>query len=600
MVREMVRTEAMVKDVSPLMKRDAFAGPTPFSIDLGTLPEVLQKSEPQSAAGLSSMPTKIGSAREVPPAADSAVVSQRLQWSFTGRGDSVAAIRIRSAGAMGLRLGVRVGSLPMGSRLRFYSSASSTEAQQIPAQEILATIQRNLDAGDPVDEARTWWSPDLGGEEATMEIELPPGADRAGVEISVPRVSHIFTALGKEVLQVRASSGSCNLDEPCDPTLDNESRSVARMIFVDRGLSYLCTGTLVNDKKSDGIPYFLSANHCISSQSVASSLSTDWFYRSTNCNSGFVSPETRRLTGGATLLFASATTDTSFMRLNNAPPVGAVYSGWNADPVSMSSDVLGIHSPNGDFQKYSKGAISAFLSCTTASSSTFLCASSTVDQANFLQTRWSQGITEGGSSGSGLFVTINGNRYLVGQLLGGSSSCSAPNSPDIYGRFDKAYRDAVYQWLSAGEWTRVPVFRFYNTQTGAHFWTSSVNERDTVIRTLPRFNYEGVAFYAYPSATAGSSPVYRFYNGRSGSHFYTVGTAERDDVRARLPDFSYEGPAWEGSVGPLNGSIPMYRFYNSTTGAHFYTLGTVERDDVIARLPAFHYEGPAYQAWSSP
>ncbi len=59
---------------------------------------------------------------------------------------------------------------------------------------------------------------------------------------------------------------------------------------------------------------------------------------------------------------------------------------------------------------------------------------------------WSQGLTEGGSSGSGLF--LNNGHYLVGQLYGGSSLCGSSSGPDFYGRFDVAYNAALSQWLS--------------------------------------------------------------------------------------------------------------------------------------------------------
>ncbi len=41
------------------------------------------------------------------------------------------------------------------------------------------------------------------------------------------------------------------------------------------------------------------------------------------------------------------------------------------------------------------------------------------------------------------------------------------------------------------------LFRFFNSTTGAHFYTISVDERDHVRATLPQFAYEGVAFYVY-------------------------------------------------------------------------------------------------------
>ena len=101
------------------------------------------------------------------------------------------------------------------------------------------------------------------------------------------------------------------------------------MSFVDTdGYSYLCTGTLLNDMASSGTPYFLSAQHCISQQTVASTLQTYWFYRSTSCNSSVLNAGNVTLTGGATLLYSSVNTDTSFMRLSNTPPAGATYRTW--------------------------------------------------------------------------------------------------------------------------------------------------------------------------------------------------------------------------------------------------------------------------------
>jgi hypothetical protein len=46
---------------------------------------------------------------------------------------------------------------------------------------------------------------------------------------------------------------------------------------------------------------------------------TFWRYRSTGCNQGGGTYST--IAGGATLLYNTTATDTSFMRLNNPPPL---------------------------------------------------------------------------------------------------------------------------------------------------------------------------------------------------------------------------------------------------------------------------------------
>ena len=74
----------------------------------------------------------------------------------------------------------------------------------------------------------------------------------------------------------------------------------------------------------------------------------------------------------------------------------------------------------------------------------------TSTNGTFLTLGWQQGVVEGGSSGSGAFITIGPRRYVVGQLFGGTSSCENPAGVDHYGRFDTSYRTAIKNWLNPG------------------------------------------------------------------------------------------------------------------------------------------------------
>ncbi len=407
------------------------------AVDAGALPPLA--STPGGAA------PQIGVARDVPDAADAAALSARLRWADTGRGTRVAALSVSSEGAKGVRLGVLVRALPATAVLRFYAQAGG-EVVEVAAQTVLDTVQRNLQAGTPDEAAHTYWSPDFGGAETTLEVEIPTTVATASVQLAVPRVSHYVIAPDEAHAQGFAKvgeSGSCEIDVTCRPEYLDQSRSTARMIFVSGGKSYLCTGTLMNDMASSGTPYFLSANHCISTQAEASSLITDWFYRSASCNTSVVNPLTQRRTGGATLLYATATTDTSFMRLNDTPPAGIVYAGSYFGSLAAGVGLAGVHHPAGDLQKLSVGSLAGFATCAGES-----CTVGTADSGTFLTLGWQQGVTEGGSSGSGLYYTIGSKRYVVGQLYGGASSCAAPTGLDQYGRFDMAYRNSLKQWLN--------------------------------------------------------------------------------------------------------------------------------------------------------
>lgn len=140
----------------------------------------------------------------------------------------------------------------------------------------------------------------------------------------------------------------------------------------------------------------------------------------------------------------------------------------------------------------------------------------------------------------------------------------------------------------------VPVYRFLNRQTGAHFYTIDAAERDLVIASMPQFNYEGEAFLVSPTAQDGLLPVHRFYNTVNGVHLYTISEDEKSYIEANLPRYVYEGVAYHASPVGGAGLKPLFRFYRSDRGLHFYTADHTERDGVIASLCAYRYEGSAY------
>nr|WP_315231219.1 trypsin-like peptidase domain-containing protein [uncultured Albidiferax sp.] len=400
------------------------------------------------------VPRKIGLARDVAATASVAATQAQLQWQATASGGQVAAISISTGQAKAVRLGVLVRSLPAQATLRIYAQGSTT-AYTVQAQDVLDTLQRNRDAGDSSDAARMYWTPVVDGAEATLEIELPAAVSTAGVEIAIPRLSHLFMTPLADGTNVAKAAGSCEVDAVCNTSYTSESNSVARMSFVEDGASFVCTGTLLNDTRGSGIPYFLGANHCISTQAAASTLQTWWFYRATSCGSGVMNAGARSLPGGATLLYQSETTDTSFMRLLGTPPAGAVFSGWSVNPATVGSVAASLHHPDGDLQKVSTGSITSFLSCTLLSASTlnFSCTNSTQAGGNFINAKFTSGATEEGSSGAPLFETVGTGHYLVGQLYGGNSSCSNLSGSNAYGRFDVAYTAALSRWLTAAAGT---------------------------------------------------------------------------------------------------------------------------------------------------
>jgi hypothetical protein len=336
---------------------------------------------------------------------------------------------VTSPAAEALRLEVSVRGAGDGAELRFAGQGELAAVYAAPASE--------FDTGSP-----SRWSPVLPGETAIVEVFVT-AIPATPATIAIDQVSHIFAAPWDSASLAKAS-GSCEVDFVCraanDPALATVGRAVAKMTFSEGGSSYLCTGTLLNPTGA-AIPYFYSASHCISTQSVASTLTTHWFYDRTGCGTGSTSSSYVQLTGGATLLYGNGTSDALLLRLNANPPSNAYRAGWDASTISAGVAVTAVHHPAGDWKKVSLGTVGGF-------------GNPTGSGTNFIRSNWNStatGVTEGGSSGSGLF-TNNGSAYIFrGGLFGGPSSCtaSASNLYDFYSRFDQVY-PSIAQYLNPG------------------------------------------------------------------------------------------------------------------------------------------------------
>jgi lysyl endopeptidase len=371
--------------------------------------------------------------------------ARRIAWRALPGGGQVGEITIVSETAVATRLGVRVARLPERATLRLFAP-DSAQAFEFPARQILASIRRNRDAGDASDAGRTWWAPRVKGPKVTLEIELPPRVDAAAVQIALPLLSHVYDAIPTGL------SGACELDVSCYPAYDNESDATARMNFVIDGYAYECSGTLLNDRFASGTPFFLSANHCIPDQTVASSLQTDWFYRSTGCDTEDLNPQHRTLTGGASLLYAAGETDTAFMRLLDEPPAGAYFAAWSTEGLAFNLPVTALHHPVGDLQKISLGTVIGFKNCSQVGDTDFFtCSNAAQASSSFFTVTNYLGVVEPGSSGSAAYRSDGESpphRYVVGQLYGSPASCSARFASGTYGRFDVAYAAALHRWLN--------------------------------------------------------------------------------------------------------------------------------------------------------
>ncbi len=204
---------------------------------------------------------------------------------------------------------------------------------------------------------------------------------------------------------------------------------------------------------------------------------------------------------------------------------------------------------------------------------------------------------------SSAFSAEHGNHYTVTDIRQGS-----PDGTDIIKGADGIWAGNENFMLTFNDssssapnpavvnvWQTERVHRFYNTATETHFYTSNLQEVQTIQATLPSFRYEGAAFSIPRDTSAGNAaPMHRFYNTATESHFYTFNNTEVSWINANLPTFRYEGTAMYGyTENPVNGSQELYRFYNLATETHFFTASETERDFVLGNLPSYRFEGVA-------
>lgn len=261
---------------------------------------------------------QIGFARTVPALRTASEVSSHLAWTPSGADRQAAALAITSPGASALRVALRMGSVPRGTRFIF--AGASGAPVQVEAADVEATVARNVYYGDDSPAAHVFWSPVLEGDTAIVEIDMPAGASTDDLHVAMPLVSHLVTSAARGFA---AACGPSACDDEAGPT---DGNAVARIVFTEEGATYACNGMLVADRDPETvIPFFLTSRHCIATQSAASSAQPYWPHEGRACGSSAALDAGFE---GATLLHADGSADLALLRLQHAPPAGAAYAGW--------------------------------------------------------------------------------------------------------------------------------------------------------------------------------------------------------------------------------------------------------------------------------
>ncbi|MEZ5462399.1 serine protease [Dokdonella sp.] len=349
-------------------------------------------------------------------------------WQTLEDGSSLWRLRVQVPGATDLHLSFDRYALPEGAALWVIGADDYYEGPYTAEDASPLSI------------------PMVPGEAATIELRLAAGSQIGPGELTLTDVGAGFRNMFEVEprLGIPGNSGPCNINVACPlgEPYTAEQRAIAYYEFRadDDGLTYVCTATLMSDVPADRKNYVLTAAHCLSTQTEAASMRMYWNYRSTTCagNSGISFTQNQT---GTTLRATRADADFTLVELNQAPDPSwnLFHAGWDATNIAPSGSI-GIHHPSQDSLKINNSPVAprTMNNCISTGGGSF--------NTHWRTGPYDQGTTEGGSSGSGLWIPSSSpggsGRRLIGVLSGGTAACMGTvpdNGWDCYGKFSAGW-----------------------------------------------------------------------------------------------------------------------------------------------------------------
>ena len=362
-------------------------------------------------------------------------------WERLPSGDWMWRFRIHSNDAVSLSIGFTRFQLPEKASLFVYGPDKNTVRGPY-TQEDVTNGQH--------------WTPLVRGEHIIVELTVP--ADRrAGTALTLGKIVHGYRSLSGS----QSKSGTCNLDVACNEADDwqNQVRATGGYTLT-RGRSRLfCSGSLINNTAQDDRSLFLTAEHCVSAPSEATSMVFYWNFQTSQCRTqGTATNGTFPLSladwtqtsTGATLLARygnihsvgeiKGKPDLTLVEVDDIIPAeyNLYLSGWSREDVPPQSATT-VHHPEGHGKRIS-------FDTNPTTKTAYL--EDGGGNTHLRVGNWEIGTTQKGSSGAPLF---NANKQIVGVLSGGFAGCGRDgdaednNRPDWYGRLAAGFTKADFQ-----------------------------------------------------------------------------------------------------------------------------------------------------------
>ncbi|MBI9062984.1 MAG: lysyl endopeptidase, partial [Marinilabiliaceae bacterium] len=191
------------------------------------------------------------------------------------------------------------------------------------------------------------------GDEIIVELQSKT-RNKDDHQLMINAVNHDYLGIIDRIKLGRiGDSGDCNVDVICEGEKYADIKRAICRIIVD-GTQY-CSGTLINNAKNDGKPYFLTAAHCFHGVDIEKlgNVVLLFNYEVSECNGSTVENVNQSLSGAKMLAIAD-TLDFALIEMDNHPPASyqPYWAGWDRS-TSINGPVYSIHHPSGDVKKIS-------------------------------------------------------------------------------------------------------------------------------------------------------------------------------------------------------------------------------------------------------
>ena len=427
-------------------------------------------------------------------------------------------------GAYRMRVHLKNVAVPPGTR--FWVYGRSGQATSFGAELI-----------DPNHELYT---PSIGGDMAYVEMELPAGSGGATFDIA-----DVLELVGPQRTPQPNDSPTCLVDGTCVTSstlsvIDNYRRAVAHLQYVKDGGGFVCSGGLLNDTDSSGfIPYLLTANHCFSAQSSASSLEAFFDYKTSSCSGTFPNIDSFPKANGSTLLATGTGSDFTFLRLNSTPS-GRFDLGWTTEAQAAGTRLYRLSHPFPD--AYSQPAPQAY-SSTLVNTTSSVC--SARPRGPYIYSTPSEGGIYGGSSGSPVIIA---GAYVVGQLFGQcgpapTDGCN-PGNYTVDGALATTY-PSIAGWLNPG------------TSTGCTANSTTACMLNNRFRVTVR--YRGGFDNSPADSTANVKSVTGFANSTFETAFFYFNNDSNIEMIVKILDQGNKNSQGQPTIDVLTGSATPLR-----------------------------------------